>query len=115
MTTAFNGLQQGKANASPWISHGKTVWHPHANGDRRIADCDTESAAKLVAAAPALLAIAEESLQTLIQNRECILEAATPEGDLDTADKLDRAIIQSMSGTILRIQTAIAAANGIST
>lgn len=42
---------------STWVNHGAVVWRPTPNGSIRIADCIGESEARLIAAAPDMLAV----------------------------------------------------------
>jgi len=51
-----------------WTRHGKTIWHKTRDCDRRVAECDTEEDARLVASAPELLAELEALTEALPEN-----------------------------------------------
>jgi len=73
-----------------------------------VAICDTEQDARLISAAPELLALVEELLADVQDDRDDIFLSATIDGDPSTLDPIDRAGIAELDAKIQRARDLIA-------
>ena len=95
------------ATQTPWTRHGRTVWCKTRSQDRRVADCDTEVDAALIAEAPALLAMARELVDELHKNRDDIFQNETVAGNETTLSNDAGEYLASMDERILRARLVI--------